>query len=305
MMQPIPALAVLLAAAFAASAADDAPAGLPTKHPLLEQLDHDEYDLRESATRQLILLGQQVVPVLKRAALEGSAEVSWRAIFALGEIAVAEELDRRNPAEDVLAELQHSADLSVARRSEELLKALPASREARAVEMVRSLGGRIDESGSVVTLDGQWTGGDKGLRYIRHVTALRHVHIEPTANIGKPALAQFRANLPKGITVTQFGTAFLGVGAASNEGGGGMRVLTVGAGSPAAEAGLREGDVITGIDRAAVANFNDLVAIIREKNAGDEVTIKFTRTDADTGVTKADEVKVKLGARPGATAPSK
>jgi len=302
MMRSLRIFTLLLASASAAADVDIPAAPLPVEavRPILAQLDDDDYDRREVATRTLILLGQDIVPLLKKAAIEGSAEVSWRAIHALSEIAVAEELDHRNPAEAALGELQVSSVLAIARRAEESLKALPASREARAIEMVRSLGGKIDESGSVVTLDGLWEGGDTGLRYIRHIAGLRHIHIEPTAKVSRPAIGRLRTSLPKGITVMQFGTAFLGVGAASNDNGvTGMQVLTVREDSPAFAGGIREGDIITKIDATTIEDFNDLVSFISSKDAGDEVSIEFDRNDPDSGVRKAQKAKVKLGSRDG------
>ncbi len=52
---------------------------------------------------------------------------------------------------------------------------------------------------------------------------------------------------------------------------------TVGAGSTAGEAGLQEGDIITGIDDRAITSADSLVATIRSYRPGDEVTVTFER----------------------------
>ncbi|MAY97559.1 trypsin-like peptidase domain-containing protein [uncultured Nocardioides sp.] len=57
----------------------------------------------------------------------------------------------------------------------------------------------------------------------------------------------------------------------------GAQVRTVGAGSTAGEAGLQEGDIITGIDDRAITSADSLVATIRSYRPGDEVTVTFER----------------------------
>jgi membrane-associated protease RseP (regulator of RpoE activity) len=70
----------------------------------------------------------------------------------------------------------------------------------------------------------------------------------------------------------------------------GARVSQVVAGSPAEDAGLQAGDVITKVDDTAVTDAQELVAAIRGHSSGDEVTITYERN----GQTKT--VKVTLGA---------
>ncbi len=57
----------------------------------------------------------------------------------------------------------------------------------------------------------------------------------------------------------------------------GAQVRTIGAGSTAGEAGLEEGDIITGIDDKAITSADSLVATIRSYRPGDEVTVTYER----------------------------
>lgn len=278
---------------FAAAPADD------HTQALIANLDSNQFELRESAMRELILLGPPAVDSLMQAATQGSAETVWRAVFAMGEIAVAGDFDKRNTAEEALEKLKDAGNLSAATRAQTILETLPESRQTRAIEMLRSLGGVIDASGIQFLINEKWQGGDSGLRYVRHVAALRHVQIEPTANVTDAGVQKLRDSLSPDVRLTQFGNAFLGVGAASNGDTSGMMVLTVQPDSPAGKAGIAEGDIITKIDAQVVRNFDDLVAIIRKKKVGDTVSIEYGRRDPDTGELKDAKAKVTLGPRPG------
>lgn len=71
----------------------------------------------------------------------------------------------------------------------------------------------------------------------------------------------------------------------------GAQVQQVEQGSPAAEAGLRQGDVVTAIDGRAVDSAASLTGYVRQYTAGDEATLTVVRD----GV--ADEVGVTLAVR--------
>ncbi len=263
----------------------------------IAQLDSDQFEVRESATQHLILAGPPAVAALVKAAQDASAEVTWRAVHVLGEIAVAGDFDKVNIAEDSLEKLKRSANPSAAMRAAGILESLPESRQSRAIAMLQTLGGAIDASGTQLHLDGKWQGQDSGLRYVRHVPALRNVQIEPDADVSDEGIKKLRSSLPEHVRITQYGSAFLGVGAASNEGSTGMMVLTVQPGSPAAKAKLQVSDVITRIDDAAINGFDDLVAVIRRKKVGQEITIRYSRPDPDTGDLKDGTAKATLGPR--------
>lgn len=90
--------------------------------------------------------------------------------------------------------------------------------------------------------------------------------------------------MAKGETPTH---ARLGITVQSVASGSGAQVVegaaiqTVGSGSAAAEAGLRNGDVITKVDDHLITSADALVANIRAYRPGDEVTVTYTRGGSD------------------------
>jgi S1-C subfamily serine protease len=87
--------------------------------------------------------------------------------------------------------------------------------------------------------------------------------------------------------------AYLGVstGTASGETAG-AQVAEVVPGSPAAEAGLRQGDLITALDGAAIVSTEELVAAIADRESGEKVTLKVDRGSASISL------EVRLGTQP-------
>jgi C-terminal processing protease CtpA/Prc len=59
----------------------------------------------------------------------------------------------------------------------------------------------------------------------------------------------------------------------------GVRVAGVSAGSPAAVAGLREGDVITKLAGSPIQNIDDLTEVLSSRKPGDEVEIVVLRVN--------------------------
>jgi S1-C subfamily serine protease len=57
----------------------------------------------------------------------------------------------------------------------------------------------------------------------------------------------------------------------------GAEITRVVRGSPAAQAGLREGDVVTAVDGTAVTNASDLIQQVRRHEPGDQMTITYSR----------------------------
>jgi S1-C subfamily serine protease len=72
--------------------------------------------------------------------------------------------------------------------------------------------------------------------------------------------------------------AFLGItGTDPTSGPGGALITKVEAETPAAKAGLREGDLITAIDNEKVTEMSQLAGAIRRRAPGDRVTLTFVR----------------------------
>jgi S1-C subfamily serine protease len=85
---------------------------------------------------------------------------------------------------------------------------------------------------------------------------------------------QIRARAPS-PTVHVGDTPMLGVGVADTRNGGGVAVRQVLRGSPAAQAGMIGGDVITAFDGNAVGNANALTNILDQHHPGDSVSLTW------------------------------
>lgn len=106
--------------------------------------------------------------------------------------------------------------------------------------------------------------------------------------------------LEQGETVEH---AYLGVSTGTASGDtAGAQVAEVVQGSPAAEAGLKQGDVITALGEEKIASTEDLVAAIATREPGETVTLEVERDGQKTSL------KVTLGTQPAesglATSPS-
>jgi putative serine protease PepD len=86
--------------------------------------------------------------------------------------------------------------------------------------------------------------------------------------------------------------AYLGVATATSTGTAGAVVAEIAQGSPAAEAGLEQGDVITSIDGETVTDPEDLVAAIGAAQPGDTVKLEIERDS------KSTQISLELGTQP-------
>jgi membrane-associated protease RseP (regulator of RpoE activity) len=90
-----------------------------------------------------------------------------------------------------------------------------------------------------------------------------------------------------GQTASDAGFLGVGVQAADN----GVEITDVASGSPAANAGLKQGDVITAIDGTNVTTPLALRSAVQEHKSGDQITVAYTRDG------KSNTVKVTLTSR--------
>ena len=122
---------------------------------------------------------------------------------------------------------------------------------------------------------------------------------EPAANIGfaipsdtitaaLPGLESGQTNNSSGGSNTNSNRGFLGVSVADADGGGAV-IESVQPSSPAANAGLEAGDVITAVDGNNVADASGLVAALSPKAPNTSVAITYNRDGS------SKKVNVKLG----------
>jgi membrane-associated protease RseP (regulator of RpoE activity) len=90
---------------------------------------------------------------------------------------------------------------------------------------------------------------------------------------------------------TTSNAGFLGVGVQTSADGKGVEITEVASGSPAANAGLKQGDVVTAIDGSSVTSSNALRSAVLAKESGDEISVTYTRGG------QSNTVKVTLASR--------
>jgi putative serine protease PepD len=69
----------------------------------------------------------------------------------------------------------------------------------------------------------------------------------------------------------------IGAGLDSAYAGDGVRIATVDSPGPAASAGLRPGDVVTGVDGKPIQRPEELIVAIRTKQPGDTIRLEYLR----------------------------
>jgi putative serine protease PepD len=117
-----------------------------------------------------------------------------------------------------------------------------------------------------------------------------------TGNIGLGfAIPVNQANQIGRQLITRGKASYPVIGATVRDGSGntGVEVASVESGGPAADAGLRTGDLISEIDGAPVTTMEELIVTIRTRRPGQKVVLDYTRGSADRSAT------VTLGSKEG------
>lgn len=125
------------------------------------------------------------------------------------------------------------------------------------------------------------------LREIEQMQQLKHLSLQQ-ADYDIKDLAAFKRQRPE-VAVQAFGPGMLGVSGEPTDGG--FRITHLVAGSAAAQAGVRQNDVITRIDGLTTLSFETLSWIVAARKVGDPVEVEVRRGDETLSR------RVKLGAR--------
>jgi len=89
---------------------------------LVRQLDADQYSQREAATKRLTAIGKAAIPAVRKAATEGSLEVTGRSIDILKSLYASSDEATKAAAEDALQKLAEGDHEAAARRAKGVLK---------------------------------------------------------------------------------------------------------------------------------------------------------------------------------------
>ncbi len=273
---------------------------------LVDDLDSDQFDLRERAQAKLTLAGSPALAQVADAARSASLESSTRAINIL--LSWSEEEDRQLAVDalEQLAAMKHRP-IESARAAEVLAEV----RELAALEKIVSLGGSYQVnpqlSGVInfvptihyqIIIGSEWRGGieslklldevpnawivsfyspplgDEALDCLQRLPQLARVELYGT-KFSKEAIENLPQKIPnvKNIDIRE-SAAFLGI---RGDGGQNAHVVEVVPESAAAKGGIRRGDVITQIAGEEVENFAALTAMIAQFQPGDTVLLTVVR----------------------------
>ena len=124
------------------------------------------------------------------------------------------------------------------------------------------------------------------------ISALAARLVERMAGAPRPVYARVPPPASSGRGGSAAGGAFLGVAADRRDGGDGVRLATIIAGTAAAQAGLRDGDVLVRIGEVSVTSFEELRRVLGQRRPGDTVSLVYLRDGRDHAASTT------LGARP-------
>jgi len=264
---------------------------LPAPRPVVEligELSASSFAKRRRATRELYRAGATAAVPLGRAARGDNLEVAARAVGVLERMYTARDLDVVAASEDVLEGLSESGPRGVARRARKVLDSHVELRQRRAVEQVQRLGGIfkdtqdnvvdpnnrrvLGQSIGTLQLGKGWKGGDAGLKFVRRLPRLRSLLIIDGAKASDQKVAELIAAMPL-LNVVRRGRALLGVKSFSSP----CRIQEVRPGLAAHRAGIKVGDVIVSFNGKTIADFQELVDLIKEHRPGDSVPLTVQR----------------------------
>ena len=146
----------------------------------VQELDSDEFVVRETATENLIASGDVALPPLRKAlAANGSLEATTRALHVLQQISLLADFDTQEAARVLLEEVAAKRDTATGRRAATVLVSLNEKRSSHALAELEELGatisrtqiadgfGGIQEIVDAIEIGDKWQGEPKDLRRLK------------------------------------------------------------------------------------------------------------------------------------------
>jgi predicted metalloprotease with PDZ domain len=114
-----------------------------------------------------------------------------------------------------------------------------------------------------------------------NMSQMREFHIRPGENFDMP---NFMHSLPFMADESFEPTPKLGLSVEDRADGDGVRVLSVNPGSPAAQAGIKEGDVITKLNQEKLGSVDELQMMMRGQKPGEKLNLEYQRSGKSSSV---------------------
>lgn len=275
---------------------------LLSNEQLLNHLGSPRQVVREAATHELLTRAKSIIPTLGAAVLNADDARRDAMLWILQEFFLSSDLSVCDPAETTLEELSRHPDDSLAKNAAAILEANANLRHARALSQLIPLGAQVRDlelaaelranphstapesqvlqPARIVVFDNRWLGADDGLKYVGRIfpfDALA-IHLTDDAPISDDALRKLRTHRSR-VSVRRERESCLGVLVDERQPpyGDGVHFSQIAANSPAAQAGLRRGDLLISFNGHPVRSFTDLQTHAADCRPGDRVTLRFVR----------------------------
>ncbi|GIW95869.1 MAG: hypothetical protein KatS3mg110_3910 [Pirellulaceae bacterium] len=149
----------------------------------LDQLDADQFVVREEATLKLVERGREVIdPLVEKISQMRTAEGRLRCVFVLKQLALSDDDQVQEAAERALEKIQQMPLGTVARKAGDSLQLLYALRQRRALQELVRLGAKPLPERTLqvefvygLQLDDSWQGTDHDVRQLRYMVNLQYL----------------------------------------------------------------------------------------------------------------------------------
>ena len=270
----------------------------------IAQLGANQYADRESASRQLTLMGVIAVDQLAHAARGNDSEVAARAVDALRAMLRQDDSELSNKAEAALESIAEQGSLAVAQQAEVALDFFDAAQAVSARKKLEELGAIFSDtglSGLRLEIAEDWKGDSRSLKLVTRLQKVVHVSLfglqlteRDAVTLGRlrgierldlygvglsdAAIRQLKQRLQETeIDIRKGGK--LGIAGMPLQGQ--CVIAGIQPGSSAEKAGLLPQDVITEINGTAISDFGACTRIIGEHKPGEEISMVIKRIKPD------------------------
>jgi hypothetical protein len=290
--------AILLIAATGSSlVADEVSPTVDEAEKLAIDLKHQDFAVREAATRKLPLLGPSIIAPVTEVALQENLEAGLRAVSVLEQLYLSDDAVAFDHAEASLNQLIAQSKLpAVAQKAAQTLENNQFTvTQRRAIAEVRRLGGQVQMQREIpVLVNGEhlrpeqgwaqaaainrhWKGGVEGLRHLVRLKSLLTVYLVSGHPFSDEEVDKLKDDMPDTIFQDR-GRAMLGVGTRAYTLG--CLISMVRLESAAGKAGMRVGDVVVEIAGKPVRQPEDLIELIGKHDEDEQLEIVVLRGDS-------------------------